>query len=158
MFCNRCAFFLIWGYFIGHLVIFSPLPFHFTVFVFCFTSLAPMPDHEEDFIFKTYATNPYGSYCSLTMPTNHAGSKPSQYQPHDARLLRPTSYMLLTLCAMPYALLALCSALLCSAMLRAEGDARVRHAHRRPLARAVRARGRECAAAVAGDRHSSLPY
>ena len=62
-----------------------------------------MPDHEEDFIFKTDATIPYGSYCSLTMPTNPAGSKPSQYQPHDARLLRPTSYMLLTPCAMPRA-------------------------------------------------------
>ena len=62
-----------------------------------------MPDPEEDFIFKTYATIPDGSYCSLTMPTNPAGSKPSQYQPHDARLLRPTSDMLLTPCAMPRA-------------------------------------------------------
>ena len=40
---GRCAFFLIWGYFIGHLVIFPPLLLPNFDFVFSFTSLSPRP-------------------------------------------------------------------------------------------------------------------
>ena len=43
-FKSGCAFFLIWGYFIGQVVIFPPLLFHFTILENCFISLAPMPD------------------------------------------------------------------------------------------------------------------
>ena len=40
---GRCAFFLTWGYFIGHLVIFPPLLLPNFDFVFSFTSLSPWP-------------------------------------------------------------------------------------------------------------------
>ena len=41
---SGCAFFLIWGYFIGQVVIFPPLPIQITILENCFISLAPMPD------------------------------------------------------------------------------------------------------------------